>query len=64
MNYYDLILNSPGCTCRPWPLLPAMEADDEIARLHERIALLESRVRGLIAANLELQEIVNRRIKR
>jgi hypothetical protein len=64
MNYYSQILNAPGCTCRPWPLLPAAEADDEIARLLERIAQLESKVRSLIAANLELQEIVNRRIKR
>lgn len=64
MEYYDAILNRPGCTCRPWPLMPAAEADDEIARLHQRIALLESRVRSLLLANLELQEIVNRRVKR
>ena len=64
MNYYSQILNAPGCTCRPWPLMPAEEADDEIDRLHQRIALLESRVRSLLAANLELQEIVNRRVSR
>jgi hypothetical protein len=64
MDYYSQVLYRPSCTCRPWPLLPAEEADDEIAMLHARVAHLESRVRSLIVANLELQEIVNRRIKR
>ena len=27
MNYYDQIINKPGCACRPWPLMPASDAD-------------------------------------
>ena len=58
MNYYDQILNKPGCACRPWPLLPATEADDEIARLQAQVAELQSVVDSLKWANEQLQMLL------
>jgi hypothetical protein len=44
--------------------MPADEADNEIARLHARVAELESRVRSLLLANLELQDVLRKAVQR
>lgn len=37
MEYYEQCRNAAGCVCRPWPIMTATQADDEIARLRAEI---------------------------
>ena len=54
MNYYDQIINKPGCACRPWPLMPASDADNEIARLRAHVSQLREDNRELRSINKAL----------
>lgn len=69
MNYYETIVNKNGCVCRPWPIMPPEQADDEIAwlrahvsQLREENKSLRSMVKSLILAREELFDVIRKAV--
>lgn len=67
VEYYSQITNKKDCVCRPWPIMTAAQADDEIARLRAHNsqlradnAALRSLNKSLFLANEELREVVRK----
>jgi hypothetical protein len=70
VKHYELLLNKTA-VCRPWPLLPAAQADDEIAKLRAHVSQLReenkslrSLAKSLILANEELRVVIKKAVKK